>query len=142
MFFQGFGDSKIIPNLPVEQFEAIVKASAAFAADRASVEAIWAAVKGPIYTLTDRQKQLGLGCKGVSTYFSDNCDQEDSDKINRLVNTVQTLDLQVMLRYDRMIHCDVRTDGEGEFVPLIADHGNVKLRDSFKGKGVGSWCHL
>ena len=87
VFFQGFGDSKIVPNLPVEQFEAIVKASAAFAADQASVEAIWAAVKAPIYTLTDRQKQLGLGCKGVSTYFSDNCDQEDSDKINRLVTT-------------------------------------------------------
>ena len=81
--FKGFGDSKIVPNLPVEQFEAIVKASAAFASDKASVEAIWASVKAPMYTLTDRQKQLGLGCKGVSTYFSDNCDQDDSDKINR-----------------------------------------------------------
>ena len=84
LFFpKGFGDSKIVPNLPVEQFEAIVKASAAFASDKASVEAIWASVKAPMYTLTDRQKQLGLGCKGVSTYFSDNCDQDDSDKINR-----------------------------------------------------------
>ena len=81
---QGFGDSKIVPNLPVEKFEQIVRASAAAGAD---LEAIWAAVKAPMYALTDRQKQLGLGCKGVSTYFSDNCDQDDSDKINRLVNT-------------------------------------------------------
>lgn len=81
--YKGFGDSKIVPNLPVEQFEALVRASAAFASDKASVEAIWASVKAPMYTLTDRQKQLGLGCKGVSTYFSDNCEQDDSDKINK-----------------------------------------------------------
>ena len=38
-----------------------------------------------MYKLTDRQKQLGLGAKGVTKYFSDNCGQEDSDKINRFV---------------------------------------------------------
>ena len=57
-----------------------MRASAAAGDD---LEAIWSAVKAPMYTLTDRQKQLGLGCKGVSTYFSDNCDQDDAEKINR-----------------------------------------------------------
>ena len=39
-----------------------------------------------MYKLTTRQKQLGLGCKGVTTYFSDNCDQEDADRITKYVS--------------------------------------------------------
>ncbi len=81
--YKGFGDSKIVPNLNADQFEAIVKGSAAYAADQDAVSSLWQAVKCPMYTLTERQKQLGLGDKGVTTYFSDNCDQADSDKINR-----------------------------------------------------------
>jgi dipeptidyl-peptidase-3 len=81
--YKGFGDSKIIPNLPVEQFEALVKASASYAANPESFGALWDSLRCSMYVLTDRQKQLGLGSKGVSTYFSDNCDQEDSDKINK-----------------------------------------------------------
>ena len=81
--YKGYGDTKIVPKIPVETFEAIVKASQAFSADSDSISAIWDAVKGPVYKLTSRQKQLGLGCKGVTTYFSDNCGQEDADIINR-----------------------------------------------------------
>ena len=81
--YKGFGDSKIVPNLTVTAFEAIVMASEAHSSDPETVSAIWEAVKFPIYKLTKRQKQLGLGCKGVTTYFSDNCDQEDADRITR-----------------------------------------------------------
>ena len=81
--YKGYGDTKIVPKLPVETFEAIVKASQAYSADSDTISDIWDAVKGPVYKLTSRQKQLGLGCKGVTTYFSDNCSQDDADRINR-----------------------------------------------------------
>ena len=81
--YKGFGDTKIVPKLPVESFEAIVEASQAHTDNPTSISALWKLVKGPMYKLTKRQKQLGLGCKGVTTYFSDNCDQEDADRITR-----------------------------------------------------------
>ena len=81
--YRGYGDSKIVPKLSERSFESIVVASQAYSSDPDAVSAIWDAVKGPMYKLTTRQKQLGLGCKGVTTYFSDNCDQEDADRITR-----------------------------------------------------------
>jgi dipeptidyl-peptidase-3 len=33
--------------------------------------------------LSAKEHTLGLGEKGVTTYFSSNCTAEDSDKINR-----------------------------------------------------------
>ena len=59
--------------------------SQAYAADSEGLGGIWSSIKDRMYVLTDRQKQLGLGAKGVTKYFSDNCDQEDSNKINRSV---------------------------------------------------------
>ena len=35
-----------------------------------------------MYSLSDREKQLGLGEKGVTKYFTSNCDAKDSDVIN------------------------------------------------------------
>ena len=81
--YKSFGDSKIIPNLPKEKLEAITKASKAFAQDGDGVQAICDSCCERIYSLSDKQAQLGLGEKGVTKYFSDNCTQEDSDKINR-----------------------------------------------------------
>jgi hypothetical protein len=55
-----------------------------------------------MYRLTERQKQLGLGKKGVTTYFSDNCDQEDAERVNR-----QVLALQASLELlDNTILCE------------------------------------
>ena len=81
--YKGFGDSKFVPNMTVADFEKIIKASAAFKADQSGIEALWNSLKTPIFELNSKLKQLGLGDKGVSTYFSENCNQEDSDKINR-----------------------------------------------------------
>lgn len=57
--------------------------SQAYATDPDGLGGIWSSIRDRVYKLTDRQKQLGLGAKGVTKYFSDNCDQADSDKINR-----------------------------------------------------------
>jgi dipeptidyl-peptidase-3 len=36
-----------------------------------------------MYSLSDREKQLGLGEKGITKYFSPNCDSSDSDVVNK-----------------------------------------------------------
>ena len=85
--YKGFGDSKFVPNLAVEKLEMLVKASGAFKAEPGVVGELWEAVKGPLYSLTDKEKQLGLGMKGITKYFTPNCDLEDSDLVNRFFKT-------------------------------------------------------
>ncbi len=81
--YKGFGDFKFVPNLPPSKLEALVKASQAFKDDPDEMGEIWQSIKDCLYTLTTRQKQLGLGDKGVTTYFSDNCDSSDAEKVGR-----------------------------------------------------------
>jgi len=80
--YKGFGDSKFVPNLPVDSLEKLVKASAAWKSKPEVMETLWNTVKTALYSLKDQEKQLGLGSKGITKYFTPNCTQEDSDKIN------------------------------------------------------------
>lgn len=82
IFKTGMGDTKFVPNLDVEQFEVIVKSSRAYKTETDAISKLWAKLKEPIFYLTDRTKSLGLSDQGITTYFSDNCTQEDSDRVN------------------------------------------------------------
>jgi len=81
--YKGFGDTKIVPDVLPEMFEKIVTSSKAWSEDEEAMQAIWSAIKGPMFSLSDREKQLGLDDKGVTTYFTPNCTNEDSDLVNR-----------------------------------------------------------
>jgi len=85
--YKGFGDSKFVPNLPADRLELLLRASKAFREEEAVVGALWEATKGPMYSLTDQQKQLGLGTKGITKYFTPNCGLEDSELVNRYFKT-------------------------------------------------------
>ena len=85
--YKGFGDSKFVPNLTVEALDTLVKASEAYKADQGVVGGLWEEVKGPMYSLNDQEKQLGLGKKGITKYFTPNCDLEDSELVNRFFKT-------------------------------------------------------
>jgi dipeptidyl-peptidase-3 len=85
--YKGFGDSKFVPNLTVEALDKLVKASEAYKADQGVVGGLWEEVKGPMYSLKDLEKQLGLGKKGITKYFTPNCDLEDSELVNRFFKT-------------------------------------------------------
>ncbi|XP_060070560.1 dipeptidyl peptidase 3-like [Ylistrum balloti] len=76
--YKSFGDSKIIPNLPKEKFEAVVMKSAAYEKDAIGIKALWESVSERMFGLTERQKELGLGEKGTTSYFSANCDLDDA----------------------------------------------------------------
>lgn len=78
----GMGDTKFVPNLDTDQFDVIIKSSRAFKTQADIVSNLWNKCKEPIFYLNDRTKSLGLGDKGITTYFSDNCTSEDSDRVN------------------------------------------------------------
>jgi len=83
--YKGFGDTKIIPGLPMNKLEALVKKAKFQGQKSAEVQKIWNETKDQIYSLSEKEKQLGLGDKGVTTYFSANCTQEDADRMNRFM---------------------------------------------------------
>jgi len=81
--YKGFGDSKFVPDLLEDKFEHIVKASAAYSEDAGGLGELWESCRTAMWSLTDKHKQLGLGKLGVTKYFSENCDESDSDLVNR-----------------------------------------------------------
>ena len=81
--YKGFGDFKFVPDLTAETFEGIIKSSKAYAQNPDELGKIWSSIKETTFKLTDQFKQLGLGNKGITKYFSANCSQNDSDLINK-----------------------------------------------------------
>jgi len=83
--YKGFGDSKFVPNLEKDRLELLMKSTKAYQDSPEEMDKLWSMVKGPLYSLTDQQKQLGLGQKGITKYFTPNCDQTDSELVNRFM---------------------------------------------------------
>jgi len=83
--YKGFGDSKFVPNLDKDRMELLMKSSQAYQDDPEEMEKLWSIVKEPMYSLTDQKKQLGLGEKGITKYFTPNCNQTDSELVNRFM---------------------------------------------------------
>ena len=75
------GDSKIIPGLDETSFEKIVKCSKAYSALPEKINNIWNLSKNQIFSLNENNKALGLKGQGITTYFSSNCDKDDSDLV-------------------------------------------------------------
>jgi len=61
--YKGFGDTKIIPGLPMDKLESLVMMTIV------DDVKLWSAVKDKMYSLTDKEKQLGLGDKVFNSLF-------------------------------------------------------------------------
>ncbi|XP_034824673.1 dipeptidyl peptidase 3 isoform X1 [Maniola hyperantus] len=85
--YKGFGDTKFIPNLSKESFELIVKASKAYENDGTHIIKLWENTKNLMYSIAPRLTSLGLASKGITTYFSSNCTEEDSTLVNDWMKT-------------------------------------------------------
>lgn len=83
--YKGFGDSKIVPNLPKERLEEIVLTSAAYKADPTVIQALWSACADSIYSLEPLQQHLGFSDKGITTYFTPNCTLKDSELVGNFM---------------------------------------------------------
>lgn len=57
----------------------IIKSSRAYKSKE--VANLWSKCKNSIYKLTQRTQNLGIGDEGITTYFSENCSQEDLDRV-------------------------------------------------------------
>lgn len=77
--YKSFGDSKIIPNLSQDKVEVIMLNSVAAVADPGTVSTLWNALKDRMFSLGKRDRELGLGEKGTTTYYSANCDVRDAE---------------------------------------------------------------
>ena len=84
--YKGLGDSKFVPNLEKDRMELLMKSSQAYQDNPGEMDKLWSMIKEPMYSLTDQQKQLGLGQKGITKYFTPNCDMTDSEVLNRFMN--------------------------------------------------------
>lgn len=65
--------------------EKLVKSSQAYKKCNDSMNELWAEVGYRMYSLDKKNKQLGLGESGVTTYFSANCTLEDSKIANQFL---------------------------------------------------------
>uniref|UniRef100_G3QAW5 Dipeptidyl peptidase 3 n=1 Tax=Gasterosteus aculeatus aculeatus TaxID=481459 RepID=G3QAW5_GASAC len=59
----------------------------AFQDEPTEMEALWDSCSCLLYSLEDRQKQLGLGKKGITTYFSGNCSLEDAELAQKFLDS-------------------------------------------------------
>ncbi|XP_068115619.1 dipeptidyl peptidase 3 [Hyperolius riggenbachi] len=85
--YKAFGDTKFIPNVPKEKLEKLLRASEAFAKDPEGMESLWKLVVDALYSLEPRERQLGLGDHGITTYFSANCTIEDAELIQKFLDS-------------------------------------------------------
>jgi len=83
--YKGFGDSKFVPNLDENRFELLLKSTKAYKDNSGELDSIWQLVKDPMFSLSDREKQLGLGGKGITKYFTPNCELADSELVSRFM---------------------------------------------------------
>ncbi|XP_061754696.1 dipeptidyl peptidase 3 isoform X1 [Nerophis ophidion] len=85
--YKSFGDTKFVPNLPKGKLDALVRASQAFQDEPEEMGALWDSCSCLIDSLKDKQKQLGLGDKGITTYFSGNCCLEDAELAQKFLDS-------------------------------------------------------
>jgi len=76
--YKGFGDSKIIPGLDKDKFEAILKLSPNWS----ELQSFWSDIGNVIYDLRQGNACLGFPPDACTTYFSKNCTKADSDLVN------------------------------------------------------------
>ncbi|XP_046401911.1 dipeptidyl peptidase 3 isoform X2 [Ischnura elegans] len=83
--YKGFGDTKFIPGLPKEKFEAFISRSKGLSDDPHGIERAWKKVSDAMYSLNDNEKSLGFAGKGITTYFSGNCTMDDAKIVNEFL---------------------------------------------------------
>lgn len=68
--------------MPETIFKVILIVSKAYENDPKGIEEIWTKVQNVIYSTEGKLKSLGLGEKGITTYFSANCTDKDAELVN------------------------------------------------------------
>lgn len=83
--YRNHGDSKFIPNLPVEKLEKLIKSSKCYQMDKDFMDKVWENIKGPIYSLKLNELSLGFQPNGTTTYWSMNMTEEDAKIVDKFL---------------------------------------------------------
>ncbi|XKL62397.1 hypothetical protein PGB90_002230 [Kerria lacca] len=121
--YKGFGDTKFVPNLPVEKFELVIKESNAYKNSPEYISSLWERCKDDMYSLNDNVKSLGFPGKGITTYFSSNYEPNDIEQVNELMKQHNIEGYN-----NRTIKIQSETDGTPRYQVLLAsvEDGVVK----------------
>ncbi|XP_013399132.2 dipeptidyl peptidase 3 [Lingula anatina] len=136
--YKSFGDSKFIPTVPKEKFKSLVFASAAYEQDAKAIEQLWNRVGDAMYSLTERNKQLGLGQQGISTYFSGNCDLKDAEVAQKFLDSKELSAYNTRLFKTSDKEYEIRLASslkDGEKTPACEDVEKVLGKHEFTPEG-------
>ncbi|XP_055371827.1 dipeptidyl peptidase 3 isoform X2 [Condylostylus longicornis] len=86
--YKGFGDSKIIPNLPKDKFQKILENSKVYNEDL-QLQKVAKQILEQIFELNDNNETLGFSPNGVTTYWSSNCTKNDSEIVTEWMTSRQ-----------------------------------------------------
>jgi len=87
--YKSFGDTKFVPAVPQDRFHKFLQSATSTSNRAEEVERLWQECHQRMYSLTPRQRQMGLGqTKGISTYFSANCDESDATLANAFLDSI------------------------------------------------------
>jgi len=127
--YKSFGDTKFVPAVPQDRFHAFVQSatSTSISAVAEEVERLWQECHQRMYSLTPRQRQMGLGeSKGISTYFSANCEDTDAKRANAFLDSIGLSAYNTRLFKDTTTgHYTVRIASTDTSPPQIDDNGNT-----------------
>lgn len=127
--YKGFGDTKFIPGIPKEKFMRLVMSTDAYRDEPQLIEKLMEVCSEPAYSLTEKNKQLGLGDDGISSYFSDNCVKSDAQLIQKFLDSksIEAYNTRLFktvadgtVSYDVRL-ASVRTDNDDDAMPYLTD---------------------
>lgn len=82
--YLSFGDTKFVPRLPQDKFEAVLTS----ASNASDVQSLWNQCKDRVYSLDASVRQLGLEDKGVSTYYSPDVTESEIAKVQKFMDSI------------------------------------------------------
>ncbi|KAL7648106.1 UNVERIFIED_CONTAM: hypothetical protein RMT77_000007 [Armadillidium vulgare] len=80
--YLGFGDKKFIPSVPKEKLKKLILSSKAYLEAPDLMDKYITFSFDLMYDLDDKKKFLGLPDKGVTMYFTPNCNEKDAAIVN------------------------------------------------------------
>lgn len=86
--YKSFGDKKFIPNIAKEKFEKfVIHCANNFSNHGPEIIALWKRVGDAMYRLSPSCTQLGFPPRGITTYYSSNCNQDDAVIIQKFLDS-------------------------------------------------------
>jgi len=96
--YRSFGDTKFVPELEPEKFEAVIRASESYQTHQEVIDKILALISKEVFTETEPYAHIGFPDKGGQTsYYSSNVTSEEAKKIDEFCQSQKISPLNTRL---------------------------------------------